>query len=211
MRLEKEPIRSWTSRDLLGFIASREGLRSSRSHRRSRGSRCRAFRRCHGLPSTVPEALLAGHPHPVPSARPWPCDAIRTRARPRRARQPALRHRSPAEVVATLLDEGRYLCAERTMYRILAANQRGARAAQSAQSSLLHQARAGGHGPQPPGPGHPCCWSPSTSMSCSTSSLRRGLDGCRRENAALAATLIEETCLNRAPGAHPAFGPRRAV
>ena len=29
--------------------------------------------------------------------------------------------RSPAEVVATLLDEGQYLCAERTMYRILEA------------------------------------------------------------------------------------------
>ena len=34
-----------------------------------------------------------------------------------------------------------------------------------------------------------------------------------RENAALAATLIEETCLKQGiepPGAHPAFGPRRA-
>ena len=31
--------------------------------------------------------------------------------------------RAPAEVVATLLDEGYYLCAERTMYRILAAHQ----------------------------------------------------------------------------------------
>lgn len=30
---------------------------------------------------------------------------------------------APAEVWATLLDEGRYLCSERTMYRILAANQ----------------------------------------------------------------------------------------
>lgn len=30
---------------------------------------------------------------------------------------------SPAEVYATLLDEGRYLCSERTMYRLLAANQ----------------------------------------------------------------------------------------
>ena len=30
--------------------------------------------------------------------------------------------RAPAEVVATLLDEGRYLCSERTMYRILGAN-----------------------------------------------------------------------------------------
>ena len=31
--------------------------------------------------------------------------------------------RSPAEVATTLLDEGQYLCSERTMYRILAANQ----------------------------------------------------------------------------------------
>ena len=31
--------------------------------------------------------------------------------------------RSPGEVVATLLDEGRYLCSERTMYRLLAAEQ----------------------------------------------------------------------------------------
>ncbi len=30
---------------------------------------------------------------------------------------------APAEVYATLLDEGRYLCSERTMYRVLAANQ----------------------------------------------------------------------------------------
>ena len=30
---------------------------------------------------------------------------------------------APAEVYATMLDEGRYLCSERTMYRILAANQ----------------------------------------------------------------------------------------
>ena len=29
---------------------------------------------------------------------------------------------APSEVYATLLDEGRYLCSERTMYRILAAN-----------------------------------------------------------------------------------------
>ncbi len=31
--------------------------------------------------------------------------------------------RAPAEVVATLLDEGQYLCCERTMYRVLAASQ----------------------------------------------------------------------------------------
>jgi hypothetical protein len=29
---------------------------------------------------------------------------------------------APAEVYATLLDEGRYLCSERTMYRLLAAH-----------------------------------------------------------------------------------------
>jgi putative transposase len=31
--------------------------------------------------------------------------------------------RSPAEVFATLLDEKKYFCSERTMYRILAENQ----------------------------------------------------------------------------------------
>ena len=36
---------------------------------------------------------------------------------------PRFLDRSPGEVVATLLDEGRYLCSERTMYRLLAAEQ----------------------------------------------------------------------------------------
>ena len=31
--------------------------------------------------------------------------------------------RSPGEVMATLLDDGVYLCSQRTMYRVLAANQ----------------------------------------------------------------------------------------
>ncbi|MCP5056329.1 MAG: transposase family protein, partial [bacterium] len=34
--------------------------------------------------------------------------------------EPRFVDRSPGEVVATLLDEGRYLCSERTMYRLLA-------------------------------------------------------------------------------------------
>ncbi len=59
----------------------------------------------------------------------------RPRARPARAlceserlqvlgvlASPRFVDRSPAEVVATLLDEGTYLCSERTMYRVLAAN-----------------------------------------------------------------------------------------
>lgn len=36
--------------------------------------------------------------------------------------EPRFADLAPAEVYATLLDEGRYLCSERTMYRILAAN-----------------------------------------------------------------------------------------
>ncbi len=36
--------------------------------------------------------------------------------------KPRFVDRSPAEVVTTLLDEGRYLCSERAMYRILAAH-----------------------------------------------------------------------------------------
>jgi putative transposase len=36
--------------------------------------------------------------------------------------EPRFCEQSPAEVYATLLDEGKYLCAERTMYRILAEN-----------------------------------------------------------------------------------------
>jgi putative transposase len=37
--------------------------------------------------------------------------------------EPRFADQSPGEVYATLLDEGRYLCSERTMYRILAANE----------------------------------------------------------------------------------------
>lgn len=36
---------------------------------------------------------------------------------------------APAEVYAKLLDEGRYLCSIRTMYRILDANKEGVRSA----------------------------------------------------------------------------------
>lgn len=38
-------------------------------------------------------------------------------------REPRFVDLAPSEVHATMLDEGRYLCSERTMYRILAANQ----------------------------------------------------------------------------------------
>jgi putative transposase len=40
-----------------------------------------------------------------------------------RLHEPRFVDLAPAEVYAALLDEGRYLCSERTMYRVLAANQ----------------------------------------------------------------------------------------
>jgi putative transposase len=65
-----------------------------------------------------------------------PCAPPAPRPRPRRALTEVERHailaalhhprfvdRAPTEVYATLLDEGRYLCAPRTMYRVLAAAQ----------------------------------------------------------------------------------------
>ena len=45
---------------------------------------------------------------------------------------------APAEVYATLLDEGRYLCSERTMYRVLAAN----REVRERRDQLRHPAYA---------------------------------------------------------------------
>jgi len=55
---------------------------------------------------TPPRALSAGERQDVLSV----------------AHEPRFVDLAPAEVCATLLDEGRYLCSERTMYRILAAN-----------------------------------------------------------------------------------------
>ena len=149
-------------------------------------------------------------------ARPGPA-CVRTRARPRRARQPALRRPVTGRGRRTLLDEGRYLCAERTMYRILAANQpvreRRNHAVIPATPSPSWWPRAPTRPGPSPGSGGPNAGRPSTSMSCGhLQPLRRWMVA-DRENAALAATLIEETCLKQgigAPGAHPAFGPRRA-
>ena len=113
--------------------------------------------------------------------------------------------RAPAEVVATLLVEGQYLCAERTMYRILAANQ-PVRERRNQRS-------------------HPCytkpelvATGPNQTWSWDITRLRGpkrwtsfylyvlldifsryvvGWMVADRENAALAATLIEETCLKQ--------------
>ena len=130
----------------------------------------------------------------APFRPPGPC-ARPMRARPRRARQPALRRPSHRPRLRR--------CSMKA--GICAPSARCPRAAQSAQS--LHQARAGGHGAQPdldniPGAQTldvllPLC------LARHLQPLRRGLDGCR-------SGCRDADRGNRAPGAHPAFGPRRA-
>ena len=63
-----------------------------------------------------------GHQQPRPTPARALCEAEREQILDVLA-GPRFVDRAPAEVVATLLDEGHYLCSERTMYRILAADQ----------------------------------------------------------------------------------------
>jgi putative transposase len=63
-----------------------------------------------------------GHQQPRPTPARALCETERERVLDVLA-SPRFVDRAPAEVVATLLDEGRYLCSERTMYRVLAASQ----------------------------------------------------------------------------------------
>ena len=176
----------------------------------------------------VPRASFYRRQRPAPGhqqPRPTPARALRASERAHVLdvhASPRFVDRSPAEVVATLLDEGRYLCAVAHDVPEPGREPAGARAAQSAQSSLLHQARAGGHGAQPdlvlghhPAPGAQTLdvLLPLCNLLDIFSRYVVGWMVADRENAALAATLIEETmsqARHRAPGAHPAFGPRRA-
>ena len=128
--------------------------------------------------------------------------------------------RSPAEVVATLLDEGQYLCSERTMDRILAAGQ----PVRERRNQLTH--------PRYTRP-ELVATAPNQTWSWDITRLpgakrwtyfylyvlldifSRCVVGwmvAERESAALATPLIEQTCLKQdiqPRGAHPAFGPRR--
>ena len=104
-------------------------------------------------------------PEPRPR-RPRPAPAGRS-SEPERERCSVVLHSerfvdsSPAQVWATLLDEGRYLCSERTMYRLLAASTAGC--ASDATSS-----------PTPPTPGRSCSPSGRTSSGRGTSPSSRG-------------------------------------
>ena len=65
-------------------------------------------------------------PRGLPSKRPTPPRALSVQERSSVLdvlHEPRFVDLAPAEVYATLLDEDRYLCSERTMYRVLAANQ----------------------------------------------------------------------------------------
>jgi putative transposase len=64
-------------------------------------------------------------PSPEPKPRPAPVRALPPEERAQvlaALHEPRFVDLAPAEVYATLLDEGRYLCLERTFYRMLAAN-----------------------------------------------------------------------------------------
>ena len=159
----------------------------------------------------VPRASFYRRQRPAPGhqqPRPTPARALRASERAHVLdvlASPRFVDRSPAEVVATLLDEGQYLCAERTMYRILDANQ-PVRERRNQRS-------------------HPCytkpelvATGPNQTWSWDITRLRGpkrwtsfylyvlldifsryvvGWMVADRENAALAATLIEETCLKQ--------------
>jgi len=63
-------------------------------------------------------------PRPTPAPRPRPARALTAAERDAvrgELHEPRFVDLAPAEVYATLLDEGRYLCSLRTMYRVLAA------------------------------------------------------------------------------------------
>ena len=213
-RLEKELHTAHTILDVQGKVAgllgfqprTREGLLMAVQPLASQvgvAPACRAL--------GVPRASFYRRQRPAPGhqqPRPTPARALRASERAHVLdvlASPRFVDRSPAEVVATLLDEGRYLCAERTMYRILAANQ-PVRERRNQRS-------------------HPCytkpelvATGPNQTWSWDITRLRGpkrwtsfylyvlldifsryvvGWMVADRENAALAATLIEETCLKQ--------------
>ena len=141
-----------------------------------------------------------GHQQPRPTPARALCEAEREQILDVLA-GPRFVDRAPAEVVATLLDEGHYLCSERTMYRILAADQPSESGAISA-SIPVQQARAGGHGAEPDlvlditkllGPTKWTYFYLYVVLDI-FSRYAVGWMVADRENSALAGRLIEETC-----------------
>ena len=75
-----------------------------------------------GLPKATYYRRLKPKPMPAKRKSHRTLDANERRAVLDVLHEPRFADLAPAEVYATLLDEGRYLCSERTMYRVLAEN-----------------------------------------------------------------------------------------
>ena len=166
------------------------------------------------------QRLTPGHQQPRSTPARALCDSEREQVLDVLA-CPRFVDRAPAEVVATLLDEGHYLCSERTMYRILATNQpvrerRNQREhPQYAKPELVATA-----------PNQTWSWDITKLLGPTKwtyfylyvvldifSRYAVGWMVADRENSALAACLIEETCHKQgvtAPDPHLALRPRGA-
>ena len=127
--------RSSSGRATVGALLRREGLYSSSlgewKRARGRGALAALTPKKRGPSPRVPHPLerkvaelerdnvrLQGGPALVGRGLPPPLGA----GAPPPLHEPRFADLAPAEVYATLLDEGRYLCSERTMYRVLAEN-----------------------------------------------------------------------------------------
>ena len=148
--------------------------------------------------------VTPGHQQPRPTPARALCDSEREHVLNVLA-SPRFVDRAPAEVVATLLDEGQYLCSQRTMYRILAANQ----PVRERRNQLEHPRYT-----KPElvatGPNETWSWDITRLLGPTRwtyfylyvlldifSRYVVGWMVAERENAALAATLIEQTCLKQ--------------
>ena len=165
------------------------------------------------------QRLTPGHQQPRSTPARALCDSEREQVLDVLA-CPRFVDRAPAEVVATLLDEGHYLCSERTMYRILATNQ----PVRERRNQREHPQYANPNWwPRPrtrPGPGiSPNCWGrrsgrTSTSTSCSTSSAATRSAGWSRPGELGAGRLSHRRDLPQtrrpAPDPHLALRPRGA-
>lgn len=101
----------------------------------------------------VPRASYyrARRPRPERKPRPKPARALATEERSEVLavlHEPRFVDLAPAEIYACLLDEGTYLCSERTFYRILA-DAAEVRERRAQQPSALRGSRAAGDGTEP--------------------------------------------------------------
>src|SRR5437868_5621421 len=105
-----------------------------------------------GRALAVPRATYYRHLEAkAPPPRPTPVRALTVEER--RAvlgvlHEPRFADQAPGEVYARLLDENRYLCSERTLYRILAANVE-VRERRDQVTPDVQEAGAAGHGAAP--------------------------------------------------------------